>query len=62
VPAWFVDLIPLHTEPGIAQVQDGWRQYGTLTVNSHNRFAYEACGKATAGCLPGFWPARCCAV
>jgi diguanylate cyclase (GGDEF)-like protein len=42
VPAWFVKLIPLHTEPGIAQVQDGWRQYGTLTVSSHNRFAYQA--------------------
>jgi diguanylate cyclase (GGDEF)-like protein len=41
-PAWFVRLIPLHTEPGIAQVQDGWRQYGTLAVDSHNRFAYEA--------------------
>ncbi|MGB9128458.1 MAG: LapD/MoxY N-terminal periplasmic domain-containing protein [Thiobacillus sp.] len=42
VPAWFVSLIPLQTEPGIAQVQDGWRQYGTLTVASHNRFAYQA--------------------
>jgi diguanylate cyclase (GGDEF)-like protein len=42
VPVWFVKLIPLHTEPGIAQVQDGWRQYGTLTVASHNRFAYQA--------------------
>jgi diguanylate cyclase (GGDEF)-like protein len=42
VPAWFVRLIPLHTEPGIAQVQDGWRQYGTLTVSSQNRFAYQA--------------------
>jgi diguanylate cyclase (GGDEF)-like protein len=42
VPAWFVSLIPLHTEPGIAQVQDGWRQYGTLNVISHNRFAYQA--------------------
>lgn len=42
VPAWFVNLIPLQPEPGIAQVQDGWRQYGTLTVRSHNRFAYEA--------------------
>ena len=42
VPAWFVDLIPLKSEPGIAQVQDGWRQYGTLTVLSHNRFAYQA--------------------
>ena len=42
VPAWFVSLIPMQTEPGIAQVQDGWRQYGTLTVASHNRFAYQS--------------------
>jgi hypothetical protein len=42
VPAWFVKLIPLQSEPGIAQVQDGWRQYGTLTVSSHNGFAYQA--------------------
>jgi len=42
VPAWFVNLIPLQTEPGIALVQDGWRQYGTLTVASHNRFAYQS--------------------
>lgn len=42
VPAWFVNLIPLASEPGIAQVQDSWRQYGTLTVISDNRFAYLA--------------------
>ncbi|OZA23619.1 MAG: hypothetical protein B7X93_12015, partial [Hydrogenophilales bacterium 17-61-9] len=42
VPAWFVELIPLTSEPGIALVQDGWRQYGTLTVISDNRFAYLA--------------------
>lgn len=42
VPDWFVRLIPLRTEPGIARVQDGWRQYGTLTVISHNGFAYQA--------------------
>jgi diguanylate cyclase (GGDEF)-like protein len=42
VPAWFVKLIPLHAEPGVAKVQDGWRQYGTLTVRSHDRFAYLA--------------------
>jgi diguanylate cyclase (GGDEF)-like protein len=42
VPAWFVEMIPLRSEPGIAQVQDGWRQYGTLTVVSHNGFAYQA--------------------
>ncbi len=42
VPVWFVSLIPLVTEPGVALVQDGWRQYGTLTVISDNRFAYLA--------------------
>lgn len=42
VPAWFVRMISLNTEPGVAQVQDGWRQYGTLTVVSHERFAHEA--------------------
>ena len=42
VPAWFVNLIPLRTEPGMAKVQDGWRQYGTLTVVSDNSFAYQA--------------------
>lgn len=42
VPAWFVRLIPLDAAPGIAQVQDGWKQYGTLSVISHNRYAYQA--------------------
>jgi EAL domain-containing protein (putative c-di-GMP-specific phosphodiesterase class I)/GGDEF domain-containing protein len=42
VPDWFVHLIPLSAQPGVAQVQDGWRQYGTLTVLSHSRYAYEA--------------------
>lgn len=42
VPAWFIRLIPLHAEPGVAQVQDGWKQYGTLSVASHNHFAYQA--------------------
>ncbi len=42
VPAWFVRLIPLATDPGVAQVQDNWRQYGTLTVISNNQFAYQA--------------------
>ena len=40
-PAWFIRLFPLHAHDGIAQVQDGWRQLGTLTVISHTRFAYR---------------------
>lgn len=40
-PAWFIRLFPLHATEGVAQVQDGWRQLGTLTVISHTRFAYR---------------------
>ncbi len=40
-PTWFVRVFPIRTTPGIAQVQDGWRQLGTLTVTSHSRFAYR---------------------
>ena len=54
VPAWFVMLIPLKTEPGIAQVQDNWRQYGTLTVLSSNRFAYEALWRGNLRLLAWF--------
>ncbi|MDX3773503.1 LapD/MoxY N-terminal periplasmic domain-containing protein [Chromatiaceae bacterium AAb-1] len=42
VPSWFIRLMPLQVEPGIAQVQDNWHQFGTLYVESHNRFVYHA--------------------
>jgi EAL domain-containing protein (putative c-di-GMP-specific phosphodiesterase class I)/GGDEF domain-containing protein len=41
VPAWFLRLNPIEAAPGVAQVQDGWQQYGTLTVTSHAGFAQE---------------------
>lgn len=40
-PAWFAQIFPIRTTPGVAQVQDGWRQLGTLTVTSHSRYAYR---------------------
>lgn len=40
-PAWFARIFPIRTAPGITQVQDGWRQLGTLTVKSHSRYAYR---------------------
>ncbi len=40
-PAWFARIFPIRTTPGITQVQDGWRQLGTLTVTSHSQFAYR---------------------
>jgi diguanylate cyclase (GGDEF)-like protein len=42
VPAWFVSLLPIESLPGRAQVTDGWKQFGLVTVISHNRFAYQA--------------------
>jgi EAL domain-containing protein (putative c-di-GMP-specific phosphodiesterase class I)/GGDEF domain-containing protein len=46
-PSWFVRIFPLDTPPGIAQVQDGWKQYGTLQVISHSRFARRELWKST---------------
>ncbi|BAL26144.1 LapD/MoxY N-terminal periplasmic domain-containing protein [Azoarcus sp. KH32C] len=41
-PNWFTRLVPIAAPPGVAQVQDGWHQFGTLSLESHSRYAYEA--------------------
>jgi EAL domain-containing protein (putative c-di-GMP-specific phosphodiesterase class I)/GGDEF domain-containing protein len=41
-PDWFVRLLPIHSAPGQAQISSGWKQFGTVTLVSHSRFAYEA--------------------
>ncbi len=42
VPEWFVRAIPLRVEAGTAQVSDGWKQAGSVTVLAHTRFAYQS--------------------
>ena len=42
VPAWFVRILPIQATPGQAQISDGWKQFGTVTLISHSRFAYHA--------------------
>lgn len=42
VPGWFNQWVAFNLPPGIAQVQDGWQQYGTLLVKSHSGYAVEA--------------------
>lgn len=42
VPAWFERMMAFEVPPGIAQVQDGWFQFGTLQVESQSAFAMEA--------------------
>lgn len=46
-PAWFMRLLPIDVEPGVAQVQKGWHQIGTLTLRSHSRFAYRELWEST---------------
>lgn len=52
-PDWFQKLIPINVQPGIAQVQNGWLQYGTLQLESHSGFAYRELWNATMLML--FW-------
>lgn len=40
-PHWFVNLLPIESTPGVAQVSDGWRPVGTLNVVSHSAYAHD---------------------
>ena len=42
VPAWFARFLPIRATPGEAQISTGWKQFGTVTLISHSRFAYHA--------------------
>ena len=42
VPPWFIKSFPIRSKPGLAQISDGWKQYGTVKVISHTQFAYQA--------------------
>lgn len=40
-PVWFTRLLPINPTPGQAQISDGWKQSGTITLRSQSRFAYR---------------------
>ena len=42
VPDWFVDIVPLTTATGRAQVMQGWMPLGFLEVKLHPGFAYAS--------------------
>ena len=46
-PGWFLDLVRFEVSPGRAVVQDGWSQYGTLSVATHHNFAYQSLWSST---------------
>jgi diguanylate cyclase (GGDEF)-like protein len=39
-PQWFVRWLPIHATPGQAKINNEVQQVGTVTVVSHNHFAY----------------------
>lgn len=46
-PGWFMSLFQIEAEPGVAAVQQGWQQMGTITLRSHTRFAYGELWQST---------------
>jgi EAL domain-containing protein (putative c-di-GMP-specific phosphodiesterase class I)/GGDEF domain-containing protein len=53
-PDWFIKLFPIRTTPGQALIQDGWSQYGTLTLASHDGYAYQSLWDGTVELLLWF--------
>lgn len=41
-PDWFISLVDFSVPPGEALIQDGWRQYASLTLQSQQRYAWDA--------------------
>ncbi|TDK65485.1 bifunctional diguanylate cyclase/phosphodiesterase [Sapientia aquatica] len=46
-PMWFVNLVPLRSLPGEAQISNGWNQVGKVTIISNTRFAYRTLWEST---------------
>ncbi|MDZ7904834.1 MAG: EAL domain-containing protein [Cypionkella sp.] len=45
-PQWFTRLLPIEASPGIAQINSGWKQFGTVTLVSHSRSLLRALWKS----------------
>ncbi len=41
-PGWFVRWLPIRPVPGQAEITNGWKPVGTVTLMSASRFAYRA--------------------
>lgn len=47
-PGWFVQLLPIESVPGVAQVSDGWRAIGSVRVRSQTAYAHDELWRASA--------------
>lgn len=46
-PVWFQSAFPIHIQPGMANIQSGWQQYGTLVMESDPSLAYDQLWETT---------------
>ncbi len=53
VPLWFSNIIHISAPVGVAQIQNGWSQYGTIALESSTEFAYKDLWNGTLKTL--FW-------
>lgn len=56
-PAWFASTFEIKVPPGVAQIQDGWSQFGTLRVESNEGYAYDGLWSSTMQLLMWFFGA-----
>lgn len=46
-PSWFTALLSITSEPGVAQVSDGWRALGSVEVVSQTAYAHDDLWRAS---------------
>lgn len=54
VPDWFVSWVDLGVPPATASIENGWRRFGTLKVQSHYQFAYQTLWRSTRSLFISF--------
>jgi EAL domain-containing protein (putative c-di-GMP-specific phosphodiesterase class I)/GGDEF domain-containing protein len=52
-PKWFTQLIQIKVTPGYANIQSGWKQFGTINVESDVSFTYDKLWNAVQNMM--FW-------
>ncbi len=54
VPSWFAQMFAFEVDAGVAQISNGWQQYGTLYIQSQQRYALEALWDNVLNLASGF--------
>ena len=51
VPAWFKRILPMSSRPGFAQINNGWKAMGSITIVSQSSSAYQTLWQSTLDLL-----------